>query len=300
LRSINPARHVEAEMSDTVPAVSVLMTTFKNDPAAVKRAIESILNQAYRDLEVIVVLEPNDPGVLLIRESFKDPRLIIVENGERLGRSKSYNVGLRLARGRYLARMDADDYAYPDRLTRQISFLEKNPDIAVVGTNVRVLDMEGNEVGFRNFPSDHAGIIKALTFMNPMMHPTIVWDRDQVGRDVQFDLNFSKFCDDLELWMRFISEGHKFANLPDAYLDYQQLHDHRRPRENWRLNFAARAKHWRLALRHPRLFLGILFYGVLMLMPNRVIDLLTKRNKWSDKVRTLAPSAEFHEQRLRK
>jgi glycosyltransferase involved in cell wall biosynthesis len=287
-------------MIDNLPSVSVLMTTFKNDPDAVRRAIESILDQTYKDLELIVVLEPNDPGAMLIRSTFDDSRLIVVENSTRLGRSKSYNVGLRLARGRYLARMDADDYAYPDRLARQIAFLQENPEIAVVGTNVRVLDMEGAEVGFRNFPPDHAGIIRSLAFINPMMHPTIVWDRDKVGRDVQFDLNFSKFCDDLELWMRFISQGHKFANLPDAYLDYQQLHDHRRPRENWRLNFLARAKHWRLALRHPRLFLGIGLYGIMMLMPDSVINFLTRRGKLSDRMRALASSSDFRQQRQRK
>jgi glycosyltransferase involved in cell wall biosynthesis len=289
---------MKGRMDGSVPTVSVLMTTYKNDPVAVRRAVESILNQTYRNLELIVVLEPNDPGTALLRSSIDDSRLIIAENAERLGRSKSYNFGLRLARGRYLARMDADDYAYSNRLEHQISFLDANPDIAVVGTNVRVLDMEGKEVGFRNFPPDHTGIVRALTFMNPMMHPTIVWDRDKVGRDVQFDLRFSRFCDDLELWMRFISQGHKFANLPNVYLDYQQLHDHRRPRENWQLNFAARAKHWRMGLRYPQLFLGMAVYGVLMLMPHSIIDFLTKRNKLSDRIRTLESSNGFQEHKI--
>ncbi len=283
-----------------MPSVTVLMTTYRNSPEAVIRAVRSILDQTFRDLELVIVLEPDEPVAPILRDTFRDLRLVIVENEERLGRSKSYNLGLRLARGRYLARMDADDYAYPERLERQIAFLRENPQIAVVGSNVRVLDMNGNQVGYRNFPSTHADIVRAFAFINPMMHPTVVWDRDKVGRDLQFDLRFSRFCDDLELWMRLISQGHRFANLPDVHLDYQQMNAHQRPRENWKLNFAARLQHWRLGLRHPRLFLGLALYGVLMLMPDAVIDFVTKRNRISDRFRTLAPNPGLQERESRR
>jgi glycosyltransferase involved in cell wall biosynthesis len=273
-------------MSEQIPTVSVLMTTYKNAPAVVSRAVESVLNQTYGDLELILVFEPNDPATSVIREKYRhDSRLVLIENEKRLGRSESYNLGLRLARGRYLARMDADDYSYPGRLERQIAFLRDHPEVSVLGANARILDHKGSVVGVRRFPLNHADIVKVLIFANPMLHPTIVWDRDQVGREVQFDQRFSRFCDDLELWMRFIAQGHRFANLPDVLLDYQQPENHRRPRNNWRLNFKARLVHWRLALRHPGMLVGILAFGILALMPNWAIEKLTGRSRFSDKLR---------------
>lgn len=278
-------------MRNPAPNVSVLMTTYRNDPGIVCRATASILNQTYRDIELILVFEPGDSAILTVKKNFPDPRLIVVENAQRLGRSRSYNVGLRMARGRYLARMDADDYSYPHRLVRQIAFLQAHPDIAVIGANVRLIDSDGNPAGVRAFPIEHAGIMHATTFINPMCHPTVVWDRRQIGYDVQFDLNFSRFCDDLELWMRLMARGHKFANLPEVLLDYQQINAHRRPRENWKLNFAVRKMYWRLGLKHPNLLIGLAAFGILTLLPDAIIDRLTQRGKLSDKLRYLRPSA---------
>jgi glycosyltransferase involved in cell wall biosynthesis len=261
------------------------MTSFRNDPEAVCRAVGSILDQSFADLELILVFEPDDPSTPVVRGRFDDPRLVLVENEKNLGRVESYNKGLDMVRGRYLARMDADDFSYPERLARQLAFLKAHSDIAVVGTNVRILDEEGKDVGRRDFPTDHAGILKAMMLINPMCHPTIMWDRDAVGHDARFDLRFSRFCDDLELWMRFIARGHRFANLPDILLDYQQANGHRRPRDNWRLSFQVRLLHWRLGLRYPRLFVGLAGYLVMSCMPIGVIDLLTGRNWFSDRLR---------------
>lgn len=249
------------------------------------RSIGSMLGQTFQDLELIMVFEPNDPAAIIVRREFRDQRLVIIENETKLGRSESYNLGLRQARGRYLVRMDADDYSYPERLERQIAFLRTHPEVAVIGSNVQIVGENGQFVGIRNFPANHADIMKSLTFINPMCHPTIVWDRDQVGYDVQFDLRFSRFCDDLELWMRLMVEGHRFANLPDILLDYQQINEHRRPRENWRLNYQARLLHWRLGFWYPRLFFGLLSFRILSLLPDGIINLLTKRSWFSDKFR---------------
>ena len=267
------------------PTASVLMTTFRNDARDLRRSIDSILGQTFRDFEFIIVFESNDPNCDLVRASYDDPRLVIVRNETNLGRCPSYNKGLGLARGRYLARMDADDLAYPERLERQIGFLIAHPDIAVVGSDVHVVDTDGRVVGRRAFPTTHQGIVKALTLVNPMCHPTIVWDREKVGEDVRFDLRFSRYCDDLELWMRLIGEGARFANIGEPLLAYKQPGDHRRPIDNWRYNFRARALHWRLALRHPRLLVGVGAFGVVSLLPASVIDAFTRRNAFSDRLR---------------
>ncbi len=270
------------------PLVTVLMTSYQDSLACLTRSIDSILNQTLSDLEFIVIFESGDANYGTLKDHYSDPRLLLIQNDGRLGRSASYNKGLDMARGKYLARMDGDDSAAPERLERQIAFLQAHPDVALVGTAVTLCDEAGGVVGFRQFPEGHTEIVRSMAFTTPICHPAVLWDMDKVGRDLRFDLRFAKYCDDLELWIRLVSRGHKLANLAERLVTYRQPPGYTRPAENWQFSFRVRCVHWRMVLREPRYLIGLLAVGVLGSLPQGLLDRVVGRNRFSDRMRSIA------------
>lgn len=266
------------------PCVSVVMVTYKENQARLKHAIDSVLNQTFGDLELIIVCETGDPNIAYVEQSYQDERIVIVVNKDAPHRNVCHNLGLAAARGRYLARMDSDDYTYPDRLAMQVEFLRTNPDVALVGAAGRLLDRNGGCAGTRIFPSTHTAIMRKIAFSNPIFHSAVLWDRDIVGRDLRYSMYL---LDDLELWLRMVRSGHRLANLPDVLIDYTQPDGYRRPMRNWRCNVEVRALHWRLGLKYPRLLIGLAGFFIMSHLPGRVVDSITGRNWFSDYFRSI-------------
>jgi len=270
-----------------VPLVSVVMTTYKDDVEVLWRAIDSILTQTMRDLECIVVFEPGDPNSEFISGRCFDPRLRVVCSATRLGMAGSFNLGLENARGRYIARMDSDDIAYPFRLARQLRFLDDHPDIVLVGSSARLIDCDGNVVGIRRFPIALKQIMQTAVFTNPFLHPTVVWDRTRVREELRYDPRYT--AEDLELFLRLLRGGYHVANMPDVLIDYTQPLGYARSAAHWRGLVRVRAAHWRLGLKQPLAFATIVAYGCLSLLPQRFISAITGRNRLSDRFRSIQP-----------
>jgi glycosyltransferase EpsE len=269
--------------SSLSPRVSVVMTTYGDEPERLRRAIDSIIAQTLTDLECIVVFEPNDDNYAALVRTVTDPRVVLVQSAQARGKPACFNAGLEVARGRYIARMDSDDFAYSERLARQVAFLEANPGISVVGSAARLLDERDRVVGVRQFPSSHGGILRSMIVMNPMFHPSVVWDRDRVGRDLRYNARVE--VEDLELWMRLIRKGHLFANLPEILIDYRQPPKYSRPRGAWRGVLFVRLRHWRIGFKYPPILAGIPVFCGLSVMPQAVIDRIIGRNRISDRLR---------------
>ena len=113
------------------PRISVIMAVY-NGGSFLKPAIESILRQSESRFEFLIIDDGSQDGSAAIIESFKDPRIRLIRNAANRGLAASLNAGLEVARGTYIARLDADDIALPDRLALQLDFLERNPDIAAI------------------------------------------------------------------------------------------------------------------------------------------------------------------------
>jgi len=270
-----------------IPLVSVVMTTYKDDVDVLWRAIDSILTQTMGDLECIVVFEPGDTNAELIADRCVDPRLRVVRSATRLGMAGSFNRGLESAQGRYIARMDSDDIAYPFRLARQLRFLDDHPDVAMVGGAARLIDRDGNVVGIRRFPITLDQIVRTAVFTNPFLHPTVVWDRTRVREELRYDPRYT--AEDLELWLRLIRGGYRVANMPDLLIDYTQPPGYARSPAHWRGLVRVRAAHWRLGLTQPLAFATIVAFGCLSLLPQRFIAAVTGRNRLSDRFRSIQP-----------
>ena len=277
-------------LSRNPPTISVVMTTYRDRSDRLLRCVDSILQQTFGDFELIIVFEPDDQNFQLVRAR-GDERVVAIQNPEKRGRCACYNRALDLARGRFIARMDGDDWAVPERFAAQLEFLRDHPDVHVVGSTVVLVDEDDVEIGRREVPLDHHEIMRHMVMTNPIIHPTVLWDASKLGRDLRFDSRFSAYCDDLELWLRVAAGGGRFANLREPMLRYRQPPQYCRPRKNWRYNFQARCKHWRLALRQPSFAVGILAMGLLSLLPQAAIDALTRRGAVSDRLRSIRTAA---------
>ena len=128
--------------SVTAPRVSVVMGAY-NGERFLRPAIESILNQTFRDFELIVIDDCSTDATPRILREFKDDRMRVVRNERNLGIAKTLNKGIAIARGEYVALQDHDDLSQPDRFSKQVAFLETHPRVGMVGSRVNLIDESG-------------------------------------------------------------------------------------------------------------------------------------------------------------
>ncbi|MDB6174798.1 MAG: hypothetical protein JWL59_4109 [Chthoniobacteraceae bacterium] len=196
----------------STPSVTVLMPVY-NCARYLNAAIESILAQTHRDFEFLIIDDASTDSSLSIIEAYSDRRIRVVRNPANLGLTRSLNIGLRLASGEFIARQDGDDISMPERLATQLAFLEKNADVALVGSQARLLDEFGRSRGRRDLPLEPASIRWANLFENPIPHSSVMF-RTRIVRDEfgGYDETFG-CCQDYELWSRLMAR-YPVWNLP--------------------------------------------------------------------------------------
>ena len=196
----------------TTPAVSVLMGVWNGAPR-VREAIESVLGQTLGDLELVVVDDGSTDATASILGSFGDPRVRVTRQ-RRGGLTSALRSALGLARAPLLARLDADDVALPERLERQRDFLERHPEVGLLGTAAREVDGIGREVGVVRPPTEDAALRGALIRHNPFVHSSVMMRRSALEQAGGYDPSFP-VAQDYDLWMR-MSRVTRMANLPEA------------------------------------------------------------------------------------
>lgn len=158
------------------PFVSVLMPVY-NAQDYVGNAIESILNQTYKKFEFIIVDDCSTDNTLKILKKYskKDSRIKIIENKINSKPAVSLNNGLKVCTGKYIVRMDADDWSYPDRIEKQVQYMEANPEIVVSGGATVVCNEELKPIGIRHYIKKDNEIRKSILRLNPIPHPASIW-----------------------------------------------------------------------------------------------------------------------------
>lgn len=158
----------------TVPKVSVIMIVYDAEQY-LRQSIDSILRQTFSDFEFIIVSEHDtSPESLKIIRSYRDGRIHHVRNPRRIGLTGSRNIGLREARGKYVAIMDADDVSAEDRLRKQVEFLDGHPDVGVIGSSYDIIDEKGTVVSRQTIPSDPVFIRWLLPFGDFIPHSSLM------------------------------------------------------------------------------------------------------------------------------
>lgn len=206
------------------PKITVLMAVH-NEELHLAEAISSILNQTFKDFELIIINDASTDSSQKILNSFTDKRIKIITNKQNMGLTKSLNKGIRLAVGKYIARMDGDDIAQPERLTKQIAFLNTHPNHGAVSTRYILINDNGQFIKKKNIPLNHETIMQYLYVYNPICHPSAMIRKECFEKLGLYNENYI-VSQDYDLWFRVSSE-YKLANLPD-YLIFVRYDDENR------------------------------------------------------------------------
>lgn len=200
------------------PLVSIGMPV-RNSESTLDAAIQSILNQTLPNWEFLVMDDGSGDETARIAQSYCDRRIRVFSDGTRLGLAPRLNQAISLSRGRYFARMDGDDVSYPERLALQVDYLEKNPEIDLVGGGVVVFGRNGRLLGKHKAPTTHGSICRRPWRGFRLAHPTWMgkteWFRQHLYRAQALR------CEDQELLLR-THEASRFAAVPEIVLGYRE------------------------------------------------------------------------------
>jgi glycosyltransferase involved in cell wall biosynthesis len=203
----------------TEPFVTVLMSVY-NGEWYLGEAIGSILNQTFSDFEFLIINDASKDHSREIILSYPDPRIRLIDNEANIGLTRSLNKGLEIARGKYIARMDADDISMPERLNKQVRFMEDNPEIHVLGSWAWVIDENGKITGELKTLTDFDMLFVEVFLSNPIVHSSTLMRTHFVKKIGGYDERFER-TQDYDLWVRVIANGGKILNVPKFLLKYR-------------------------------------------------------------------------------
>ncbi len=204
------------------PKVSVIMSVFNTPLLFLKKSIESILSQTYRDFEFIIVDDASSDWVIrdvLVDYKRQDDRILLIMNEKNLGLTRSLNKALQIARGKYIARQDSDDISLSERLEMQIEFLEKKENIALLGTKGFIIDEKDQILGYWDPVTEPVQLKKKIFRGNQFLHTSVVFRKEVVIGLGSYDEHF-RYSQDYDLWIRLLKE-HEAANLPVYLVKYR-------------------------------------------------------------------------------
>jgi len=203
------------------PAISVVLPVY-NGEKFLHKAIHSVLDQSFTDFELIIINDGSTDRTDEIIQSETDLRIIYVKNEVKKGLIFSLNKGIGLAKGKYIARMDADDICLPERFTRQRSFMENHENIAAVATTVICINEKDQETGVWDLDRktiSSADIKKIMPFENCIAHPTVMM---RSGYAKAFGYRQRQVnIEDYDLWLRLLNSAHSIAKIEEPLLLYR-------------------------------------------------------------------------------
>ncbi len=203
-----------------MPDVTVLMPVH-NGERYLRQAIDSVFGQTYPDFEFVIVDDGSTDGTGEICRSYSDPRLRVVTLPQNRGLSEALNAGLAVVRTELVARLDADDLAEPQRLSRQRDAMRARPQLALLGSQAIAVTPDGVERGTVRRSLEAGSILWTSIFDNPFIHPTVMF-RTSIIRDTLggYRQEFDPFSQDYDLWCRVL-ERYPAANLPDRLIRHR-------------------------------------------------------------------------------
>ena len=198
--------------------ISVLMPVY-NSELYLEDAVQSILDQTYKNFEFIIIDDGSVDNSLAILESFKDNRIKLVKKKNNTGYTSLLNESINYAKYDYLARMDSDDVSNKDRLLKQFKFLEKNKDYSVVGSNIRLINTKGEFIRNGKYPETDEQIKSNLSNFSTFAHPACLIRKKKLI-DIGGYRTIFEPSEDYDLWTR-LALNSKMYNIQEYLLDYR-------------------------------------------------------------------------------
>lgn len=203
------------------PKVSIVMC-FYNEPLQwIRLAVESVLKQTFIDFEFILVCDnPSyEDGITYIR-NIRDSRVKLLINPENMGPTKSFNKAISYAVGEYIARMDADDICLPERLLRQVGYLDIHPDVSVCATDVHIINQAGRITRRNRYGKKHEQALFVVS--NIIAHPSVMFRKNLLElREPLYNEDYM-YSQDYELWLFLILNGHRIHTLDEPLMLYRK------------------------------------------------------------------------------
>jgi len=259
------------------PLVTIYMPVFNASPY-LNQSIDSILNQSYSNFEFIIVDDASTDNSWKIIKSYakKDSRIIAIKNQINLGVSLTSNIAISKAKGKFLARMDADDISFNDRIEKQVKFLTKNPKNIAVGGQCVVIDEFDNIIGNKNFPTQPRQLKDMIFWAIPIQQPSMMINFAKLPKKFIWYTPNQSSAEEVDLMFRFMIYG-QIANLEDNLLFYRHLNNslsHKNPKTTFKLTlksrFAALSLGFKPSLK--AIILNLMQIIVIASIPNNLIN----------------------------
>lgn len=209
-------------MSQT-PRVSVVMAA-RNATPYLQSALNSILGQTFADFELIVIddASTDETPAILAEYAEHDRRMIVLRNDRRTGQGEAANRGLERAQGEYIARQDADDVSFPERLKQQVEFLDSHPEFDLIGARAYVIDAEGAPVAPARLVTEEQALYAELQEKRNW----ITNGSTMFRRRLNVRYRGKIFCEEVDLFLRLFGAGHRLTVLPEILYQYRISRTH--------------------------------------------------------------------------
>ena len=194
------------------PKVTVLMSVY-NGETHLRDSVDSILDQTYEDFEFLILNNASTDRTKEILELYDDPRIRLIDNDKNIGLIRSLNRGLGLAKGEYIARMDADDISLPTRLEKQVDFLDSHDSIGVLGIRSWIIDESGDTLIRANHPIVHNEILAKILLDNCFVHSSVMFRKKLIDTYGNYNNN-AVLGEDYDLFLR-LSRVTQMANMAE-------------------------------------------------------------------------------------
>ena len=218
-------------LDDVMPEISIILTVFNEKNVNLIKCLKSIKKQTMEKWECIVILESTSPynAELLNAVAQSDHRFSILRPEKRIGLSASLNLGIESAKAPFIARIDSDDIMMPRRLETQFKYLKSHSEISVLGSWCIIIDSHGKPLKIRKYPL--GGILLKLYFHYRcgLAHPAVMFRKNDFLNVGRYNEKL-KFCEDLDLWLRFIGKGYNIHNIQAPLIYYRKSS---RPKAHW-------------------------------------------------------------------
>lgn len=277
-------------MSKYDVSISVIMGVYnQNDEKVLREAVDSMLNQTFKDFEFIIYDDGSQPDAALILEKIEkiDPRIVLIGQEKNHGLAFSLNACIEQARGKYIARMDADDISDPNRLKVQFDFLEKNPQYSWCGCNARLLD-ENGIWGLREMPE--VPVEKDYLKYSPYIHPTVMYRASLFEETEGYKVSEETLlCEDYEIFMRLRQMGKRGYNIQETLFTYREDSDSYRRRDFKRSINEAKVRFdnfKKLHILFPTGWLYVLRPIIGSLIPRELLYIIKRRKTWKKEYET--------------
>lgn len=263
-----------------MPKVSVIMGVY-NSEKVVGRAIESILNQSYKDFEFIICDDKSTDSTLQVISKYcaQDKRIKLICNSFNVGLAETLNNCINISDGELIARMDDDDISHYDRLEKQVAFMDKHPEYTIVGTGKRSFDENGIwEVSVVEGERSLEDIFKGNTFY----HPTVMMRKKALEDVGWYTVSpLTRRGQDYDLWCKFYYQGYKGINMKDILFDYYESKESvKRRKLKFRISVFRNKIFWRKKLRLPLIYIIYAYKELLVgIIPKHILLYYKKRKQ---------------------